>query len=89
MSQDNESNDPKDDMDIGQFIGGITEKPPSANLIMQYFTYSHVQSPRDDVANLYADLAMTLDDWFGDSEQKTVALQRLLESKDAALRAAG
>lgn len=58
-----------------------------ANQILRYFRYDHLTSQYlKDTSKLFADLASQLDDGLEDSPEKSVALRKLLESKDAAVR---
>lgn len=59
------------------------------NPILRYFTYEHLtRSPLRDVSKLFHDLADTLDAQLPDGPEKSTALRKLLESKDAAVRSA-
>jgi hypothetical protein len=59
-------------------------RPP----ILRYFTSDHLPHPLADVADLYAKLAGFLADSLPPGPETSVALRKLLESKDAAVRAA-
>lgn len=59
--------------------------------ILQYFDTAHLSNPElRRISNLFQDLALTLVEQseFLDSKELSVALRKLLESKDAAVRAA-
>lgn len=56
--------------------------------IMQYFTYDHLPDPLRLVSAAFANLAEWVDDEVPNGPEKTVALRKLLEGKDAAVRAA-
>lgn len=59
---------------------------PAIEHVMQFFSYDHLPAPLDAVAAPFAKLAQTIAD--GPSNQETtVALRKLLEAKDAAVRA--
>ena len=59
------------------------------NAILRYFPYDHLtRSPLRDVSKLFHDLAGTLDARLPDGPEKSTALRKLLESKDAAVRSA-
>lgn len=59
------------------------------NPILRYFAYDHLtRSPLRDVSKLFHDLAGTLDARLPDGPEKSTALRKLLESKDAAVRSA-
>lgn len=55
--------------------------------ILQYFRYSHLPERLQAVSKRFAQLASTIMD-LPRSAERTVALRKLLESKDAAVRAA-
>jgi len=58
-------------------------KPP----IMKFFDYAHLPEKLQEVSKPYCDLAEHLNETIDGSAEKTVALRKLLESKDAAVRA--
>ena len=59
------------------------------NSILRYFTYDHLTHPvLRDTSKLFHDLAGTLDAQLPDGPEKSVALRKILESKDAAVRSA-
>ena len=59
------------------------------NSILRYFTYEHLtRVSLRDVSKLFHALADTLDAQLPDGPEKSVALRKLLESKDAAVRSA-
>jgi hypothetical protein len=56
--------------------------------IDQHFSFRHLdEGPQQDIAQLYADLAANFR-WLADGPDKDEAAAKLLESRDAALRAA-
>ncbi len=55
--------------------------------IAQFFAYAHLRSPAREVSMLFAALAETLLAELPRNPERTVALRKLLESKDAAVRA--
>ena len=56
--------------------------------IMQYFTFAHLPAGKlQETSKLFAELATELEDRLPDSPEKSVALRKLLEGKDAAVRA--
>lgn len=55
---------------------------------MRYFTHAHLEAPMSDVAAGFGALAQDVDDKLPDGAEKSVALRKLLEAKDAAVRAA-
>lgn len=57
--------------------------------ILRYFTYDHLTDPLlRATSEKFAALATDVDDALPDGPEKTVALRKLLEAKDAAVRAA-
>ncbi|MGL6095043.1 MAG: hypothetical protein ACRC7O_04485 [Fimbriiglobus sp.] len=60
---------------------------PIAN-ILKYFTYSHLPEKLQAVSKPFGELATVISDRNPNSPETTVALRKLLESKDAAVRAA-
>ena len=66
----------------------IPQPEPTGEPMLRYFTYSHLPGPLQDVSKLFhaTALAVILD--LPRSAERTVALRKLLEAKDAAVRAA-
>ena len=64
-------------------------EPAAPNPILRYFTYAHLSTrSMRDVSERFFSLAHALDDILPNGPEKSVALRKLLESKDAAVRAA-
>lgn len=60
-----------------------------AREILKYFKYDHLKNQQlQDISKLFHDLAQTIDSELPESAESTVALRKLLEAKDAAVRAA-
>lgn len=59
---------------------------PTAQLL-QWFEYSHLPGHLQTVSSEFHDLAHVLNANLQDGPEKTVALRKLLESKDCAVRA--
>lgn len=57
------------------------------NQIMKYFKYDHLPVKLQGVSSWFAILADEIDSRLPDCAEKTVALRKLLEAKDAAVRA--
>lgn len=55
--------------------------------ILQYFAYEHLPAHLQSVSQEFSFLAMNLITAVPRSPERTVALRKLLESKDAAVRA--
>lgn len=56
--------------------------------IIEYFAYKHLPEKLQSVSKPFCDLANTVNRLEGDPREKAVALRKLLEAKDAAVRAA-
>ncbi len=57
--------------------------------LLRYFTYDHLPAgPLRETSALFADLADALADALPDGPEKTTAMRKLLEAKDAGVRAA-
>lgn len=61
----------------------VAEEP-----ILKYFAYAHLPLPLQGVSVKFYEVACTLVALLPRSAERTVALRKLLESKDAAVRAA-
>lgn len=55
--------------------------------IMQFFAFGHLPPHLQDVSRPFADLARTIVEGLPRNPERTVALRKLLEAKDAAVRA--
>lgn len=55
--------------------------------ILQYFTFEHLPEHLQEVSRPFAHLAGVLVDTVPRNPERTVALRKLLEAKDAAVRA--
>jgi hypothetical protein len=55
--------------------------------IMQFFTYAHLPEPLQRVSRVFCDLAEHIHADVPRNPERTVALRKLLEAKDAAVRA--
>lgn len=65
------------------------EHAPSPTSILRYFEYAHLRTATlREVSRPFADLAHELDRLLPGGPEKSTALRKLLESKDAAVRAA-
>ena len=56
--------------------------------ILQYFAYAHLPPHLQAVSKPFGDLAHSMVETLPRNPERTVALRKLLESKDAAVRAA-
>jgi hypothetical protein len=67
----------------------VSERHPAVAHVLRFFDSTHLPAPLADVASRFEDLAADLADRPGlDGPELTVALRKLLEAKDAAVRAA-
>jgi hypothetical protein len=55
--------------------------------IMQFFTYAHLPPHLAEVSKPFSDLAQWMVDTLPRNPERTVALRKVLEAKDAAVRA--
>jgi hypothetical protein len=55
--------------------------------IIQFFAYEHLPPHLQAVSKPFGDLARTIVDTLPRNPERTIALRKLLESKDAAVRA--
>lgn len=55
--------------------------------ILQFFAYGHLPAPLQAISKPFGDLAQQLVDTLPRNPERTVALRKLLEAKDAAVRA--
>ncbi len=62
----------------------VTETEP----ILRFFAFGHLPPPLREVSGQFYDVAMWIVANIPRSDERTVALRKLLESKDAAVRAA-
>ena len=58
-----------------------------ADHIEQFFSYDHLPEPLQDVSRPFAELAERIVSFLPRNPERTVALRKLLEAKDAAVRA--
>lgn len=54
---------------------------------MQFFKYDHLPAHLQEVSKPFGDLATHLDQTLPVNEEKTMAIRKLLEAKDCAVRA--
>lgn len=60
---------------------------PAIDHILQYFTYAHLPEHLQQISWPFCDLAQEIAKRAPDNPETTVALRKLLEAKDAAVRA--
>lgn len=71
--------------DQGQTQQAAQVGPPE---ILRYFAYAHLPEPLRTVSARFAELAHSVADYLPPGDERKVALRKLLQSKDAAVRAA-
>ena len=59
-----------------------------ANPIMKYFEFAHLPEKLQPISKQFYQLAHWVDDTLPNGPEKSTALRKLLEGKDAAVRAA-
>jgi hypothetical protein len=59
-----------------------------ADHIMQYFTYAHLPAKAQDASKPFCELARWIETNIPRNPERTAGLRRLLEAKDAIVRAA-
>lgn len=55
--------------------------------IMQFFAYEHLPAAMQEVSRPFCELARHIQSTIASNPERTVALRKLLEAKDAAVRA--
>lgn len=78
-------------MDPETYPAPRDDMPPvatSGEPMMRYFTYSHLPGALQDVSKLFHACALAITINLPRSAERTVALRKLLEAKDAAVRCA-
>lgn len=66
---------------------GVVAKPEPEEHIMQFFGYAHLPARLQAVSRPFCELAEEIVERCPRNPERTVALRKLLESKDAAVRA--
>ena len=65
----------------------MERRNPAVSHVLQYFTYAHLPEKLAAVSKPFADLAFQMADTLPSNPELTVALRKLLEAKDCAVRA--
>ncbi len=60
---------------------------PAVQHVLKFFAYGHLPEKLQQASKPFADLAHQVAERAPDSQETTVALRKLLEAKDAAVRA--
>ena len=58
-----------------------------AERMMRWFAFEHLPNPLKDISRMFHSLACDICEAIDPGPERTVALRKLLESKDAAVRA--
>lgn len=69
---------------VDEFTAGKIER---VEHILQFFAYEHLPPKLQAVSKPFGDMARQIVDTLPQNPERTVALRKLLESKDAAVRA--
>ncbi len=62
------------------------ERHPAVAALLKFFAWQHLPEKLQAVSRHFAELACQLADTLPDNAEKTVALRKLLEAKDCAVR---
>lgn len=60
----------------------------ATHYLMQFFTFAHLPPRLQDVSMPFCEMAQKIVDTLPNNSERATALRKLLESKDAAVRAA-
>jgi hypothetical protein len=60
---------------------------PAIEHVLKFFGFGHLPAPLQEISRPFADLAKQVAERAPDNQETTVALRKLLEAKDAAVRA--
>lgn len=60
---------------------------PAITHVLKYFAYNHLPEHLQEISKPFSELAAQVASRSPDSQETTVALRKLLEAKDAAVRA--
>lgn len=66
---------------------GVKQMHPAIEHLIQFFDYGHLPPALSATSRPFCELAHRLADELPENPEKAVALRKLLESKDAAVRA--
>ncbi len=73
--------------DIYPADSGFTEEQLQQDLILRYFHYKHLPMPLQKISYPFCSLALSVVNSLPRNPERTVCLRKLLEAKDAAVRA--
>jgi len=71
----------------GDFTAGATAAPIARDRLEQFFKYAHLPPNLQAVSKPFCELAAHIVDTLPKNPERTVALRKLLEAKDCAVRA--
>ena len=60
---------------------------PAIEHVLQYFVFAHLPERLQAISKPFSDLALEVADRAPQNQETTIALRKLLEAKDAAVRA--
>ena len=63
------------------------QPPPTKEHILQFFAYEHLPPHLAEISRPFCEMAKAIVETLPRNPERTVALRKLLESKDAAVRA--
>lgn len=69
-------------------MNGIDTFNPAIDHVLNFFVYEHLPEALQEVSKPFKDLAWTVAENAPNDRETTIALRKLLEAKDAAVRAA-
>lgn len=80
-------NDPKKPIDYIYRARRAAVKNENEERMLRWFAYAHLPDHLQAVSSLFGELALALVETLEPGPERTVALRKLLEAKDAAVRA--
>lgn len=60
---------------------------PAITHVLKFFSYAHLPAELQEVSKPFCELAKQVSERAPDNQETTIALRKLLEAKDAAVRA--
>jgi hypothetical protein len=72
---------------LSAFAGGFTDEQLKLDPVLRYFHYAHLPPQLQPISRLFCTQARWIVDYVPRNAERTVALRKLLEAKDAAVRA--
>lgn len=65
----------------------MPDQSKAEHYLMQFFSYSHLPEHLQEVSRWFFELAVKIETHLPTNQEQTVALRKLLEAKDCAVRA--